>query len=85
MIWRSGLALAAAALSAVALPASAAVYAEVGIAPPAASVEVVPDRTYTYTYEYVPGYVEHRSYTVETPLYYYYSEPNVVIRHYDDD
>jgi hypothetical protein len=85
MIWRSGLVLVAVALSAFALPASAALYAEVDIAPPAASVEVVPDRTYTYTYSYEPGYVEHRSYTVETPHYYYYSEPRVVIEHFDDE
>ena len=82
MLWRSGLMLAAVALSAFALPASAALYAEVGIAPPAASVEVVPDRTYTYSYSYEPGYVERRSYVVETPRYYYYSEPRVVIEPY---
>jgi hypothetical protein len=80
MVWRSGLMLAAVALSAVSLPASAALYAEVGIAPPAASVEVVADRTYTYTYE-PDYYVEHHSYIVETPRYYYYSEPRVYMEH----
>jgi len=67
------------ASSAFAVPASAALYAEVGINPPEASIGVTPDRTYTertYSYTYEPGYVEHRSYVVETPRYYYYSEPS---------
>jgi len=78
MIGRSGLMLAAVALSGFALPASATIYAEVGIAPPEASVEVVPDRTYTYTYE--PGYVERHSYIVETPRYYI--EPRIYVEPY---
>jgi len=86
MVLRTGLVLAAtAALSAFAVPASAALYIEAGVTPPAASVEVVPDRTYTYSYEPAPAYVEQRSYVVETPRYYYappptyyYSEPSRV-------
>ena len=77
MLWRSGLVLAAVALSAFAGPAAAAVYVETEIAPPAASVEVVPDRTYTYTYE--PGYVERHTYVMESPRVYYYTEPRVYI------
>ena len=83
MIWRSGLMLAAVALSAFALPASAVLYAEVGIAPPAASVEVVPDQTYTYSYSYEPSYVERHSYTVETPQYY--TERRVYVEPFDDN
>ena len=77
MLWRSGLVLAAVVLSAFAGPAAAALYVEAGIAPPAASVEVVPDRTYTYTYE--PGYVERHTYVIESPRVYYYTEPRVYI------
>jgi hypothetical protein len=77
MVWRSGLVLAAAALSAFAVPATAALYVEAGIDPPAASIEVVPDRTYTYTYE--PGYVERHTYVMESPRAYYYTEPRVYI------
>jgi len=86
--------LTAVALSAFALPASAALYAEVGVTPPAASVEIVPDQTYTqtFTYTYEPGYVERRSYTVETQPGFVeqrsyiieipQSEPEVLIRRY---
>ena len=85
MVWRSGLVLAAIASSAFAVPASAALYAEVGIAPPQASIGVVPDRTYTertYAYTQEPAYVEHRSYVVESPRYYYYSEPETHYYYY---
>lgn len=87
MVWRSGLVLAAMASSAIAVPASAALYAEVGINPPEASIGVTPDRTYTertYSYTYEPGYVEHRSYVVETPRYYYYSEPRTTYYYYSE-
>ncbi len=77
MVWRSGLVLAAAALSAFAVPAAAALYVEAGIALPPAIVEVVPDRTYSYAYE--PGYVERHTYVMESPRVYYYTEPRVYI------
>ena len=77
MLWRSGLVLGTVALSAFAGPAAAALYVEAGIAPPAASVEVVPDRTHTYTYE--PSYVERHTYVMESPQVYYYTEPRVYI------
>jgi len=82
MVIRSGLVLAAAALSAFAVPASAALYIEAGVAPPAATVEVVPDRTYIYSYE--PAYVEHRSYVVESPRYYYNPEPRTYYYYYSE-